>query len=257
MKGLSLHKLNAGYQKKNVICDLSLPELQRGKITIILGPNGCGKSTLLRALAGLNKANGKVFLDGVNLMQMPFSARADSTIFLPQFLPHDVHLKVLESILVSLRASKMGGKHEKTQSIAILKQLGIEHLAFCYLDQLSGGQRQLVGLAQSLVRNPSILLLDEPLSALDLNHQFHVMDLVKSETRNRNIVTIMVVHDLNIALRYGDYVVMLKKGKLIASGKPKEVITPENLANVYRIRGRLEHCSRGLLQLIVDGVIPD
>ena len=114
MKGLSLHKLNAGYQKKNVICDLSLPELQRGKITIILGPNGCGKSTLLRALAGLNKANGKVFLDGVNLMQMPFSARADSTIFLPQFLPHDVHLNVLESILVSLRASKMGGKHEKT-----------------------------------------------------------------------------------------------------------------------------------------------
>lgn len=113
MKGLSLHKLNAGYQKKNVICDLSLPELQRGKITIILGPNGCGKSTLLRALAGLNKANGKVFLDGVNLMQMPFSARADSTIFLPQFLPHDVHLNVLESILVSLRASKMGGKHEK------------------------------------------------------------------------------------------------------------------------------------------------
>ncbi|EFI7758490.1 ABC transporter ATP-binding protein, partial [Escherichia coli] len=65
MKGLSLHKLNAGYQKKNVICDLSLPELQRGKITIILGPNGCGKSTLLRALAGLNNANGKVFLDGV------------------------------------------------------------------------------------------------------------------------------------------------------------------------------------------------
>lgn len=83
------------------------------------------------------------------------------------------------------------------------------------------------------------------------------MDLVKSETRNRNIVTIMVVHDLNIALRYGDYVVMLKKGKLIASGKPKEVITPENLANVYRIRGRIEHCSHGLLQLIVDGVIPD
>ncbi|EEZ4479812.1 ABC transporter ATP-binding protein [Escherichia coli] len=257
MKGLSLYKLNAGYQKKNVICDLSLSELPRGKITIILGPNGCGKSTLLRALAGLNKVSGNIFLDGVNLMQMPFSARADSTIFLPQFLPHDVHLNVLESIFVALRASKIGSIDEKTQSIAILRQLGIEHLAFCYLDQLSGGQRQLVGLAQSLARNPSILLLDEPLSALDLNHQFHVMDLVRSETRSRNIVTVMVVHDINIALRYGDYVVMLKKGKLIASGNPEEVITPENLASVYHIRGRIEHCSQSLLQLIVDGVIPD
>ncbi|MED9348746.1 ABC transporter ATP-binding protein, partial [Escherichia marmotae] len=87
--------------------------------------------------------------------------------------------------------------------------------------------------------------------------QFHVMDLVRSETRSRNIVTVMVVHDINIALRYGDYVVMLKKGKLIASGNPEEVITPENLASVYHIRGRIEHCSQGLLQLIVDGVIPD
>ena len=144
MKGLSLYKLNAGYQKKNVICDLSLSELPRGKIPIILGPNGCGKSTLLRALAGLNKASGNIFLDGVNLTQMPFSARANSTIFLPQFLPHDVHLNVLESIFVALRASKIGSIDEKTQSIASLRRLGIEHLALSNLDHLTESQRKLI-----------------------------------------------------------------------------------------------------------------
>ncbi|MEJ1803511.1 ATP-binding cassette domain-containing protein, partial [Escherichia coli] len=83
---------------------------------------------------------------------------------------------------------------------------GIASLALHYLDQLSGGQRQLVGLAQSLIRHPDLLLLDEPLSALDLNYQFHVMDVVRRETRRRNMVTVVVVHDINIALRHSEYV---------------------------------------------------
>ena len=85
-----------------------------------------------------------------------------------------------------------------------------------------------MGLAQSLIRQPSLLLLDEPLSALDLNYQFHVMDLVRRETRKRNIVTVVVVHDINIALRHGDHVLMLQDGDLIADGAPEQVITPQS-----------------------------
>lgn len=256
--GLSISRFSAGYAKRNIINDLSVPLLPRGKITVLLGPNGSGKSTLLRALAGLGQAQGDLLLDDVNLMQLPFAKRAEKVVYLPQSLPAGVHLHVLESIIVAQRAS--GGLHHSSHEdevLALLRQLGISHLAMSYLDQLSGGQKQLVGLAQSLIRQPSLLLLDEPLSALDLNYQYHVMDLVRQETRKRNIVTVVVVHDINIALRHGDHVLMLKDGKLIADGEPANVISEDSLAQVYGVRGRIERCSRGIPQVMIDGLVTE
>ncbi|MES4613599.1 MAG: ABC transporter ATP-binding protein [Ewingella sp.] len=256
-QGLQIRGFKAGYPKRLVISDLNVPMLPRGKITVLLGPNGSGKSTLLRSLAGLNRAEGQLILDGHDLMPMPFARRAEQVVYLPQSLPAGVHLHVLESIIVAQRASGSNGKQAETteQVMTLLQQLGIEHLALSYLDQLSGGQKQLVGLAQSLIRQPSLLLLDEPLSALDLNYQFHVMDLVRKETQKRNIVTVVVVHDINIALRHGDRVLMLKDGNLIADGEPEEVITPDSLARVYGVRGRIERCSQGTPQILIDGLV--
>lgn len=258
-QGLQIRDFNAGYPKRPVIRHLNVPMLPRGKITVLLGPNGSGKSTLLRSLAGLNRAEGQLILDGHDLMPMPFARRAEQVVYLPQSLPAGVHLHVLESIIVAQRASGSHSKQVETteQVMTLLQQLGIEHLALSYLDQLSGGQKQLVGLAQSLIRQPSLLLLDEPLSALDLNYQFHVMDLVRKETQKRNIVTVVVVHDINIALRHGDRVLMLKDGNLIADGEPEEVITPESLARVYGVRGRIERCSQGTPQILIDGLVGD
>lgn len=253
--GLSLRGFGAGYPKRQIIRELNIEQLPRGKVTILLGPNGSGKSTLLRAMAGLNKADGELILNGDDLLSQPFARRAQQVVYLPQSLPAGVHLHVLESVIVAQRAS--GGLHGEAQQaavMALLDQLGIAHLALHYLDQLSGGQKQLVGLAQSLIREPSLLLLDEPLSALDLNYQFHVMDLVKRETRRRNMVTVVVVHDINIALRHGDHVLILKQGELIANGPPGEVITPQSLAQVYGVRGRVETCSQGMKQVIIDGL---
>lgn len=100
-----------------------------------------------------------------------------------------------------------------------------------------------------------MLLLDEPLSALDLNYQFHVMDLVRRETSRRNIVTIIVVHDINIALRNSDYVLMLRQGNIIVDGPPVAVITPDALAHVYGVHGRIEYCSQGSPQVLIDGLV--
>ena len=199
---------------------------------------------------------GELLLEGENLLTQPFSRRAEQVVYLPQTLPAGVHLHVLESIIVAQRAA--GGRHSpqrQEEVMALLRQLGIAHLAMSYLDQLSGGQKQLVGLAQSLIRQPRLLLLDEPLSALDLNYQFHVMDLVRRETRRRNIVTLVVVHDINIALRHADHVLMLKAGQLLGDGTPAAVITPETLAAVYGVRGRIEPCSQGVRQVIIDGLV--
>ncbi|MDJ0091600.1 ABC transporter ATP-binding protein [Pantoea allii] len=257
-QGLSLGGFTTGYPKRRVIENLNVARLPRGEITVLLGPNGCGKSTLLRALAGLNKGQGELWLNGEDLMTQPFVRRARQVVYLPQSLPAGVHLHVLESIIVAQRASS--GLHSAASEadvMVLLEQLGIAHLAMRYLDQLSGGQKQLVGLAQSLIRRPALLLLDEPLSALDLNYQFHVMDLVRRETALRNMVTVVVVHDINIALRHAQHALMLKEGKLIAEGAPDHVITPATLAQVYGVQGRIEHCSRGTPQVMIDGLVQE
>ncbi|WP_017349402.1 ABC transporter ATP-binding protein [Pantoea sp. A4] len=253
-EGLRLQQFSAGYPRRQVIDQLDVPVLPRGKITVLLGPNGCGKSTLLRAMAGLGKGSGELWLNGDELMSQPFTRRAQRVVYLPQTLPAGVHLHVLESVIVAQRAS--GGETTSEEDVMhLLRQLGIAHLAMHYLDQLSGGQKQLVGLAQSLIRRPELLLLDEPLSALDLNYQFHVMDLVRRETALRNIVTVVVVHDINIALRHADHALMLKEGKKVADGAPVDVITPQTLAEVYGVQGRIECCSQGMAQVMIDGLV--
>lgn len=141
------------------------------------------------------------------------------------------------------------------QCAAVLQQLGIDHLAMRHLDELSGGQAQLAGLAQALVRQPQVLMLDEPLSALDLNHQFHVMALVGEQTRRSGMVTLVVLHDLGLALRHADRVLVLQNGELQADGLPSDAINPELLARVYGVQARVELCSRGIPQVMVDGLL--
>ncbi|EPK7359406.1 ABC transporter ATP-binding protein [Kluyvera ascorbata] len=254
MDGLTINALHTGYRQKKIIAGLTTPTLPRGQITALLGPNGSGKSTLLRALADLNPAQGSIILNGEELTALSSAKRAQKVVYLPQSLPAGIHLHALESVVVARRASGHSDGNVEAEAYAILEKLGVAHLAMHYLDQLSGGQKQLIGLAQSLIRQPELLLLDEPLSALDLNYQFHVMDIVARETRLRNIVTVVVIHDINIALRHSQYALMLKDGALVASGEPGAVVSPQNLATVYGVRGRVERCSQGLPHVVVDGL---
>jgi len=111
-----------------------------------------------------------------------------------------------------------------------------------------------VGLAQALIRKPRLLLLDEPLSALDLNFQCHVMDLLAQETREHGLTTLIVLHDLNIALQRSDEALLIRDGELAGHGTPREVITPDSLAEVYQVSARVETCSRGLSHILIDGL---
>lgn len=256
MSDLMIDSLNVSYGRRKVIDNLTVEHIVQGKVTALLGPNGSGKSTLLKAMAGLTVSTGKVIFNRQDLLTAHFSERAKQVVYLPQSLPASVHLRAFESMLVARKASST----ENTQvvieeAMGLLQKLGIENLGMCYLDQLSGGQKQLIGLAQALIRKPKILLLDEPLSALDLNHQFHVMEVIKQETYERNITTIIVLHDINIALQHTDYILMLKNGHLITSGVPDKVITPDVLAKVYGVRGRVEFCSQNKPHVMIDGLV--
>lgn len=252
---LRVSNLRVAYGRRVVIPDLTLKPMLPGRVTALLGPNGSGKSTFLRAVAGLTPSKGEVFLGDACLSRMNFSERAHLSAYLPQTLPPSVHLQVLEAVMVARRAGAgVDAERAMTESVAVLERLGIADLALRFLDELSGGQRQLVGLAQALVRRPRLLLLDEPLSALDLRHQVAVMEAVRHETERRGMVTLLVVHDLNIALQRADDVVYLKNGLCVAQGPVHEVTTPQTLSEVYGVRARMERCSQGRPHVLVDGL---
>lgn len=254
---LSIKSLSAGYAGRPVLSDLSLNDFVPGGITVLAGPNGAGKSTLLRGLAGLVPTTGSIELDGVDLSRQGAAVRADSVCFIPQSLPPGVGLSVLETVLSALRAvgagAEMPARDAEERAVRAIESLGLTDFALKTLDHLSGGERQLVGLAQALVRDPTVLLLDEPTSALDLRHQVVVMESVRRLAAEGRIV-IVVLHDLALAARWADRIVLLSKGRVVADGDPQDTLTSERLAQVYGVNARVEPCSRGKLQIIVDGV---
>ena len=252
--GLRVEHLTAGYARKTVIRRMELGPLRPGELTVLVGPNAAGKSTLLRALAGLIPATGSIRLDGAELVGMAPRHRARRVSFMPQVLPGRVGLSVLESVLSALMAVPEGGDAPETRrdrALAALDRLGIVELALTSLGRLSGGQRQLVSLAQTLVREPRLLLLDEPTSALDLRYQVIVMRMLRTVAREGRIVT-AVLHDLTLAARWADRIVLIDDGEIVAAGTPHETLTVERLRAVYRIESRIERCSAGTLQVIVD-----
>jgi iron complex transport system ATP-binding protein len=241
---LMIEGLSAGYARRPVIRDMTLGPIQAGHVTALVGPNAAGKSTLLLALAGLISATGTVRLGERDLLRLSIGERATVAAFMPQTLPQGVALTVLESVIA--------GEELRHRAVATLDRLGVADLALEFLDRLSGGQRQLVGLAQALVREPQLLLLDEPTSALDLRHQVGVMTLVRALASEGRTVMV-VLHDLNLAMRWADRIVVIERGAVYAVGTAAEALSPDVIAAVYGVDARVERCSHDRLHIIVDG----
>lgn len=244
---------------REVLREVSFGPLPRGSFTALLGSNAAGKSTLLRRIAGQ--------LDGpgtVEIMGRPLSGWPQGHRHRPAHVPQESNmassLRVLEAVL--LAAKQQGGWRvqcaELDRVLAVLRALKIDTLAQRELAALSGGQRQLVSLAQALVREPSLLLLDEPTSALDLKRQFEVLSLLRRMTHEAGMTVLVAIHDLNLAMRFADRIVVLHAGRVAADGVPAEVITPALLARIYGVQARVEPCSQGYPQVIVDAALtPD
>ncbi|CAM3703417.1 Fe(3+) dicitrate transport ATP-binding protein FecE [Pseudomonas reidholzensis] len=247
---LLINDLSVAYGARTIISGLSLPALPAGSLVALVGPNGAGKSTLLRAIAGLERMKGALSLDGQDVTQLSVAERSLRLAYMPQQLPPGIALGVLESIVAALRLS--GGDNLIEVAFQALRQLGIEHLAEQPLNSLSGGQRQLVALAQLLARNPQVLLLDEPTSALDLHYQLRVMDAVRARAVAHRLLAVAVLHDINLAASHADWLVVLNQGRVVACGAPAQVLTPGLLAEVYGVEARVERCSQQRLQVLVD-----
>lgn len=252
--GLTFEQLSAGYPGRPVLHGVDLPAVPPGTLVAVVGPNAVGKSTLLKAIAGLRPMQGRIALDGAALTDLPPRERLRTVGYLPQALPQSSSLMAYEAWHSALRASRGAWSAAQRESAieAVVAELGLQALALRRLDELSGGQRQMIGLAQVLVRAPRLLLLDEPTSALDLRWQLQVLQAVRQRVQQHGSVGLVAVHDLNLALRFCQRVLVLGGGTVLAQGDPAHVLTPGLLRQAYGVQARVERCSQGHLLVLAD-----
>ncbi|MFZ2512584.1 MAG: ABC transporter ATP-binding protein [Gordonia sp. (in: high G+C Gram-positive bacteria)] len=240
MTRLLADDLSAGYDGRSVLAHqhLAVPD---GAITTIIGPNGCGKSTLLRALARLLPAQtGVVKLDGVDIRSLPPKKVAQTLGLLPQ-QPIAPEGLLVADLVARGRHPHQSWYRQSTSDDAAAIDRALEltsttELADRTLESLSGGQRQRVWIALTLAQETDLLLLDEPTTYLDLAHSVEVLDLVHDLKHRHHKTVVMVLHDLNLAARYSDHIVVMSDGAVITQGTPREILTADLLERAFGLK---------------------
>ncbi len=220
-------------------------------ILTVLGPNGAGKSTLVKCLAGVHSPSSGTAQFGERDLLVPREPGELRLAYMSQELPGSTDLTVLEVMLLGL-ADSLGMRvsdDELDRAMGPLEELGLSDLAHRPLNQLSGGQCQMVMIAQCLVADPEIVFLDEPMNNLDLHRELRMFDLMRRITDERGLTTVMVLHDVNFAARYSDRMLVLKDGRVYAEGAPEDVITEDMLRDVYRVEAVVDRDSRGCVRV--------
>ena len=235
--------LDLAYGDRQIVSALDL-NLPPGKLTVIVGANACGKSTLLRGLARLlPPSRGAVYLDGKPIHQLPTREVATVLGVLPQSPIAPDAISVTD-LVGRGRYPHQGWFRRWTpeDDAAVAEALAATdtaELADRPVDELSGGQRQRVWIAMALAQETDLLLLDEPTTFLDINHQVEVLDLLTDLVRQRGRTVVVVLHDLNLACRYADHIVAMKAGRIVAEGRPVDVMTEAVVEDVFGMVSRI------------------
>ncbi|NDJ26585.1 ABC transporter ATP-binding protein [Campylobacter sp. MIT 19-121] len=220
------------------VADKLCAEFQRGKVYAILGPNGAGKSSLLSTLFAELSFKGKISFKDEILSFSNHFAWKKKIAYMPQDSNVDASLSALEVVLLGLLDSlgMVLSDEQIKKALEVMDSLGILHLADKDILNLSGGQRQMVMFASVLIKSPEILLLDEPVSALDMHHQCVLLESVRKSTYEKGLLTIMILHDLSLAAQFADEILILHDAKIRAKGEAKEVLKRDIIEPIYRVR---------------------
>lgn len=238
-----MENLASGYEQVRVFEGLNLT-IEEGKVTTIIGPNGCGKSTLLKTIGRiLKKQQGTVYLQEQNMQNLSTKDIAKKLAILSQTPIAPGQLKVEELIAYGRyphrnNVNRLTNKDEEMIEWALTVTNTMEYRNR-ELAQLSGGQRQRVWLAMALAQETNILLLDEPTTYLDMAHQLEVLDIVKSLNEQHSCTVVMVLHDINHAARYSDHLIAMRKGIIMQTGTPQEILSAEVMRKVFNIDARI------------------
>lgn len=244
MEAIRVEKLSVSYEKTNVIKDMTL-EIPKGKISIVVGANGCGKSTFLKTVARILKPDsGQIYINEKNIKAQRAKEIAKQMAFLPQspVSPDAITVRELVAYGRFPYQKAIGGldMHDKEQIEWAIWETGLTEFADRLVSSLSGGQRQRAWIAMTLAQETDIILLDEPTTYLDMAHQLEVLTLLQKLNREKRLTIVMVLHELNQASRFADYIIGMKDGKVICKGAPKDAITTETLKMIYGIEASLQ-----------------
>lgn len=248
--GIEIKNLQAAYEDRVVIpcANLTIPE---EKITMMIGQNGCGKSTLLKSIARIIPIKkGEIFLDGISTKSISSKMLAKKLAVLPQspIVPEGITVKNLVGFGRFPYQKALSGLTKEDYEIIewAMNKTGVYELRERKVEELSGGQRQRVWISLALAQRTEILLLDEPTTYLDMAHQLEILELLQKLNEEEKTTIVVVIHELNHASKFADYVVGMKQGEILFKGAPKDVICEENLRELYDIEAVLmKHEKKG------------
>ena len=244
MPYLNIQNVSFAYNGRPVIQGLTL-SVEAGEMVGILGPNGSGKTTLIKLVSGvLRPKQGEVKFDGMNLAAAGRKTIARQIAVVPQDFDIPFAFTVGEVVMLGRTPfhhlfDDENGKDREIVAF-VMEQAGISAVAGRHFNELSGGERQKVVLATALAQQPRLLLLDEPTVHLDIAHQVEILEQVKDLNRGNGLTVVAAMHDLNLSAMYFDRLVLIKQGKVIASGTPPEVLTEINIREVFSASTRVE-----------------
>lgn len=238
---LKLKNVRFHYAGHPVVDGVSM-SVDASDIAAICGPNGVGKSTLIKCMNRVLRAEGAIFIGPKNIDDLSRMQIARRIGYVPQDISTVFSITVLDMVLVGRRPhlSWRSSSEDTDKVIEVMKMLKIDHLALRYFNELSGGQQQKVIIARALAQEPEILLMDEPTSNLDLRHQLEVMELISQLSETKKLSVIMAVHDLNLASRYANKLIMMKDGRIHGAGDAIKVLTPKTISSVYGVTARVK-----------------
>jgi iron complex transport system ATP-binding protein len=255
---LTVNKLCFYYDGIQALKDIEL-EVKQGEMLSIVGPNGAGKSTLLKCINRILKTEqNTVSIDGRDISKISLRELSKIMAYVPQSSTSSFPFTVFDIVVIGRRPYVYWTLGERDYEIVaeVLDFLGISELAMRYFDELSGGEQQKVIIARALAQQPQILLLDEPTSNLDIKHQLELLMVVKDLTRTKKLSVVMALHDLNLASRFSDTMIMLKNGCIFASGTPESVLTEETIEAVYGVKSQVTNSVLDRPQVTAIAPIP-
>lgn len=233
---LKVEGLSVGYGEREVLKELNI-EFKKGFIYSILGPNGSGKSTFLRVIDKILKPNnGTIYLNGKSIKSFSASQISKIIAYLPQRIDILPFCKVLDAVFLGRKPhiSFEPTSFDLEIVLETINKFGLSKFAFRNINELSGGEFQKVLIARAFAQKPEVLLLDEPVNHLDPKNQIEILKLIRKLTKDNNILTIIVLHDINLAIQFSDYFVLMKNGRIFKFGD-LTVIDSDTIKEVYEI----------------------